>query len=107
MELTLSCRLPLYWPTSPMTCATSPRSMPAMRGWSSAQNGAVESWPWRLPSVSVVNPPRGGVAVLDLQDEQRVLHALAYGQLLQIGEVRRSRTGLSRRLRLFRVGVRL
>ena len=31
MEATLSCRCPWYWPTSPVTCATAPRSMPAMR----------------------------------------------------------------------------
>ena len=31
-KLTLSWRLPLYWPTSPLTCATTPRSMPARRG---------------------------------------------------------------------------
>lgn len=45
MEVTLSCRLPLCWPTSPITSATSPRVMPAIRGCSSAQKGAEASCP--------------------------------------------------------------
>ena len=105
MELTLSWRFPLYRPTSPMTCATAPRSMPAMRGWSSAQNGAVESRPWRLPRVSVVNPPRAESRCSTSTTSSGSCTRSPTASRFRSG-VRR-RIGASRRLRLFHVGVRL